>query len=231
MGERARESARAGGRALLYETDALVCERARGLLRAEGFASCAVDCPELFVSLCAALEFELYVIGVTHATELAALELDALRPLVVLARLDERATHYRVALAHAVLVDRELRDPDALRRALGSTHGAPTGAVRTGAAERAGAGGPPRSGDGAVPLSDPVRLTFEPFGLSDRQLEVLRLALLGQASAEIGSRLFISELTVRNHLHAIYERIGVSGRRELLGRFVRALVPEASARA
>jgi DNA-binding CsgD family transcriptional regulator len=43
-------------------------------------------------------------------------------------------------------------------------------------------------------------------------------------SANIAAKLFISELTVRNHLHAIYERVGVSGRRELLGRFVQGLI-------
>jgi DNA-binding CsgD family transcriptional regulator len=69
-----------------------------------------------------------------------------------------------------------------------------------------------------------VRETFEPFGLSERQLEVLRAALVGSRPREIGSQLFISELTVRNHLHAIYEKVGVSGRRELLGRFVSALL-------
>ena len=74
--------------------------------------------------------------------------------------------------------------------------------------------------------SDLVRGSFEPFGLSERQLEVLRLALVGQTPAEIGSTLFISERTVRNHLHAIYERVGVSGRRELLGRFVRVLLAD-----
>ena len=69
-----------------------------------------------------------------------------------------------------------------------------------------------------------MRRTFGPFGLSERQLEVLSRALLGETSAEVARKLFISELTVRNHLHAIYQRVGVSGRRELLGRFVQALI-------
>ena len=65
---------------------------------------------------------------------------------------------------------------------------------------------------------------FGPFGLSERQLEVLGRALLGEGSGAIAGRLFISELTVRNHLHAIYTQVGVSGRRELNGRFVRGLI-------
>ena len=53
---------------------------------------------------------------------------------------------------------------------------------------------------------------------------MLRRALLGDSAAEIAGRLYISELTVRNHLHAIYERVGVSGRRELQGRFLQTLL-------
>ena len=41
---------------------------------------------------------------------------------------------------------------------------------------------------------------------------------------QIAARLYISEVTVRNHLHAIYERVGVSGRRELQGRLLRSLL-------
>ena len=74
------------------------------------------------------------------------------------------------------------------------------------------------------PAPDTVREAFLPFGLSERQLEVLGGALVGATSRQIAKQLFISELTVRNHLHAIYERVGVSGRRELLGRFVQGLI-------
>ncbi len=198
---------RAGWRALVYEPDGLVCERARQLLRAEGLETCAVDSPELFARVRDELGFDVFVVGVREPAELAALDLgEKPRPLVLLVPLHEAdATHYRVAVGDAALVDRGLRDPDALRRALGL---APS-AERTRAPD------------------DPVRRTFGPFGLSERQLEVLRLALLGETSEAIARALYISELTVRNHLHAIYTRVGVSGRRELLGRFVRAMVPDA----
>ena len=102
----------------------------------------------------------------------------------------------------AILVDRSLRDTDALRRVL--------------------CGPEPEGPAPAGP--DTVRRAFLPFGLSERQLEVLGSALRGDTSRQIAGKLFISELTVRNHLHAIYERVGVSGRRELLGRFVQGLI-------
>ena len=112
------------------------------------------------------------------------------------------ATHYGVALPDAVLVERRLTDPDALRRVLRPA--APSAAQRR--------------------PSEPVREAFAPFGLSERQLDVLERALLGETAPQIAARLYISEVTVRNHLHAIYERVGVSGRRELQGRLIRSLL-------
>ncbi len=195
-----------GGRQLLvYEPDGLVCERVRQMARAEGFRSCGVDDIGLFRQLQAEVPFELFVVGVRSPEELEELDLrEKLQPLVLLAPLFEQSssTYYRVALPDALLVDRGLRDPDAIRRVLG--------VQRVHRPEQ--------------PEGDAVRRTFGPFGLSERQLEVLGRALLGETSAEVARKLFISELTVRNHLHAIYERIGVSGRRELLGRFVQALI-------
>lgn len=197
----------AGGRGqvLVYEPDGLVGERVRQMARAEGFGSCAVDTMELFKQLHARLSFALFVVGVRSTDELEELDLSRkVQPLALLAPLYENggATHYRVAFPEAKLVDRGLRDPDALRRVLDVA-------------------GPRES---APPQRDTVRRAFGPFGLSERQLEVLSRALLGETSAEIARKLFISELTVRNHLHAIYQRVGVSGRRELLGRFVQALI-------
>lgn len=192
------------GAVLVYEPEGLVCERVRQMARAEGFGTCAVDDIELFRSLHSRLSFDFFIVGVRASAELEALELDRkVQPLVLLAPLQAAggAEHYRVALPEAILIDRGLRDPDALRRALGS-----------------------RGGRESEPVElDAVRRTFGPFGLSERQLEVLARALLGEPTAEVARKLYISELTVRNHLHAIYERVGVSGRRELLGRFVQAL--------
>jgi DNA-binding NarL/FixJ family response regulator len=51
-------------------------------------------------------------------------------------------------------------------------------------------------------------------GLSERQLEVLELIGQGLPNATIANRLFISKNTVKFHVAAIYQRLGVSNRVE-----------------
>jgi two-component system, NarL family, nitrate/nitrite response regulator NarL len=51
--------------------------------------------------------------------------------------------------------------------------------------------------------------------LSDRESQVMRLVAQGQRNKEIGQNLFISEQTVKNHLHNIFDKLGVSDRLEL----------------
>src|ERR1700686_4258002 len=46
--------------------------------------------------------------------------------------------------------------------------------------------------------------------LSDREMEVVQLIAQGFHNKEIGGKLFISVQTVKNHLHNIYDKIGVS---------------------
>jgi DNA-binding NarL/FixJ family response regulator len=54
-----------------------------------------------------------------------------------------------------------------------------------------------------------------PFsGLTPRELEVLRELATDASNREIADRLFISENTVRNHVHNILEKLGISNRRE-----------------
>lgn len=48
--------------------------------------------------------------------------------------------------------------------------------------------------------------------LTERELEVLRLLAKGMTNAEIASALYLSEGTVRNHVSAILEKLGVSDR-------------------
>ncbi len=200
-------------RALVLETDPLVSERLRAMLRAERWSVCAVDEWLLFRSLAAQGGFGTFVVGSAFGERAAELEwLRKLEPLWVLLASPSSAAigRLRMALPGAQLIDAALRDPDAVRRALGA--GSAGGTV-------------PQSADPAAPGNlDWLRSAFGGFGLSGRQLEVLGRALRGETSREIAARLFISEPTVRNHLHAIYERVGVKGHRELLGRFVRALL-------
>lgn len=54
--------------------------------------------------------------------------------------------------------------------------------------------------------------------LSERELEVLRLLAKGFPNKEIASALSISEQTVKNHLSAVYTKMGVSSRLEAFQR-------------
>lgn len=51
-----------------------------------------------------------------------------------------------------------------------------------------------------------------PAGLTDREVEVLRLVATAKPNKSIASQLVISEETVRNHVRHIYEKVGVSSR-------------------
>lgn len=51
--------------------------------------------------------------------------------------------------------------------------------------------------------------------VSDREREIVQLVAQGFRNREIGEKLFISEQTVKNHLHSIFDKLGVSDRLEL----------------
>jgi DNA-binding NarL/FixJ family response regulator len=53
--------------------------------------------------------------------------------------------------------------------------------------------------------------------LTPRELEIVRLVALRLDNHEISGRLSISVGTVKIHLHHVYEKLGLSGRQELLG--------------
>jgi DNA-binding CsgD family transcriptional regulator len=50
------------------------------------------------------------------------------------------------------------------------------------------------------------------FGLSPRELEVLRLLVSGQTDREIGATLFISPRTAQGHVARLFDKLGVSTR-------------------
>jgi DNA-binding NarL/FixJ family response regulator len=70
------------------------------------------------------------------------------------------------------------------------------------------ASGPRGAANEAVP---------QPFAsLTEREREIVRLVGEGLRNEEIARRLGISEKTVRNHLTAVFDKVGVSGRLELV---------------
>ncbi len=51
-----------------------------------------------------------------------------------------------------------------------------------------------------------------PFGLTAREVEVLRLVAQGLSDAQMAERLFLSPYTVKAHLRSIYNKLGVPSR-------------------
>jgi DNA-binding NarL/FixJ family response regulator len=60
------------------------------------------------------------------------------------------------------------------------------------------------------------RATSVATQLSTRELDVLRLLADGLSAAEIGSRIHLSESTVKSHLAKIYQKLGVTNRAQAL---------------
>lgn len=61
-------------------------------------------------------------------------------------------------------------------------------------------------------------LIVEAYGLSGRERQVTRLAVLGLGTDEIAHRLGVSPLTVQDHLKAIFRKVEVHSRKELVAR-------------
>jgi DNA-binding NarL/FixJ family response regulator len=54
--------------------------------------------------------------------------------------------------------------------------------------------------------------TRPPAGLTDREVEVLRLVAAGQSNARVAAELVLSERTVARHLSNIFTKLGVGSR-------------------
>jgi DNA-binding NarL/FixJ family response regulator len=52
--------------------------------------------------------------------------------------------------------------------------------------------------------------------LTEREAEVLQLLAHGKSNKEIGTKLFISESTVKGHLHNIFTKLNVLSRTEAI---------------
>lgn len=57
-----------------------------------------------------------------------------------------------------------------------------------------------------------------PYDLTDRELQVVRLAAAGYTDRQLGDELFVSVLTVAKHLRNIAAKMGVATREELVER-------------
>lgn len=77
--------------------------------------------------------------------------------------------------------------------------------------DRAGLGGNPSPKAFAFPAQPRIATS-----LSARERQVVELVSLGFKNKEVAERMFISEQTVKNHLHNIFDKLGVSDRLELV---------------
>lgn len=59
------------------------------------------------------------------------------------------------------------------------------------------------------------------YSLTEREAEILLLLAQGRSNADMAAALFISESTVKTHLHHIYQKFGVHTRRELEDRILK----------
>jgi DNA-binding CsgD family transcriptional regulator len=66
--------------------------------------------------------------------------------------------------------------------------------------------------------SEIAPIVIEAYGLTPREVEVTRLIARGLSTDETASALFLSRHTIRDHLKAIFEKVGVSSRGELTSR-------------
>jgi DNA-binding CsgD family transcriptional regulator len=60
-------------------------------------------------------------------------------------------------------------------------------------------------------------LIVDAYGLTKREGEITRLVLRGLSTAQVSEELHITPNTVRDHFKAIFDKVGVRSRRELVG--------------
>ncbi len=65
--------------------------------------------------------------------------------------------------------------------------------------------------------SEIAPLIVDAYGLTKREGEITQLVLRGLSTAEVSEELHITPNTVRDHFKAIFDKVGVGSRRELVG--------------
>jgi DNA-binding CsgD family transcriptional regulator len=83
------------------------------------------------------------------------------------------------------------------------------------------AGEPPGRTAVIVELAQAVTiapLIVQAYGLSERERQVMQCLLQGFSTKEIAAELYLSPYTVQEHFQAIFDKVGVRSRRELVGR-------------
>jgi DNA-binding CsgD family transcriptional regulator/tetratricopeptide (TPR) repeat protein len=68
-----------------------------------------------------------------------------------------------------------------------------------------------------VPRGPALTTRANPAGLTDRQVEILRLLAAGRTNAEIAATLVLSVRTVDHHVSAVLQKLGLTSRREVAG--------------
>jgi len=139
------------------------------------------------------------------------------------------ATALRAAEAaadgHAPLLARVRQLAERARIPLQSEPAAASGAAPSGAAPAAPSGAAPAAPSGAAPAAPsgaaPAAVP-QAYGLTDRELAVLRLLAAGRTNAEIGAELYISPKTASVHVSSIFRKLGVSSRVQAAGLAERA---------
>ena len=74
---------------------------------------------------------------------------------------------------------------------------------------------------GCLDLAPAIDKMASDAGLTDREVEICTSALQGMSDREIASHFGISPATVRTHLKHVYEKTGISGRQQILGKLLR----------
>ena len=59
---------------------------------------------------------------------------------------------------------------------------------------------------------------MQAYELTDREQQITRLIARGAATGDIAEELFLSAHTVRDHVKAIFQKVGVSSRGELVAK-------------